>query len=279
MVGEGGGGSVARLWDAGFWVDLRKGPSSLCCFVVLLKVYWYNGTSNFQHLQGTISTIDVPTDWASADPYVGEYPMTSYLYPLLTHTSLLLTVSDQAKGSDPTWSSWSKSARMKDDLYYNRYIIKIASWTYINYTTSLPPIPLLFARQSSHFICFSPSPCRLEHVCLTSLGRGSLAQFGQDHSQAERFDRGIGHGTNWRFHIRLNGIGKDDVNGLNEIESAFGKRIKLQRHIMMTHMFYFVKDVIKLGFTQSFDLSLDERHVGQYARQCAFVQFDNLLAR
>lgn len=57
-------------------------------------------------------------------------------------------------------------------------------------------IPLLFARQSSHFICFSPSPCRLEHVCLTSLGRGSLAQFGQDHSQAERFDRGIGHGTN-----------------------------------------------------------------------------------
>lgn len=104
-----GGGSVARLWDAGFWVDLRKGPSSLCCFVVLLKVYWYNGASSFQRLQGTISTIDVPTDWASADPnetsYDGEYPMTSYLYPLLTHTSLLLTVSDQAKGSDPTWSS------------------------------------------------------------------------------------------------------------------------------------------------------------------------------
>lgn len=47
----------------------------------------------------------------------------------------------------------------------------------------------------------------------------------------------------------------------------------------MTHMFYFVKDVIKLGFTQSFDLSLDERHVGQYTRQRAFVQFDNLLAR
>lgn len=225
----------------------------------------------------------VPTDWASADPnetsYDGEYPMTSYCIPYW-HTPLcswlfliklkVLILLDRVGQSPQEW---------KDDLYYNRYIIKIESWTYINYTTSLPPIPLLFARQSSHFICFSPSPCRLEHVCLTSLGRGSLAQFGQDHSQAERFDRGIGHGTNWRFHIRLNGIGKDDVNGLNEIKSVFGKRIKLQRHIMITHMFYFVKDVIKLGFTQSFDLSLDERHVGQYTRQCAFVQFDNLLAR
>lgn len=44
-------------------------------------------------------------------------------------------------------------------------------------------------------------------------------------------------------------------------------------------MFYFVKDVIKLGFTQSLNLNLDKRHVGQYTRQCAFIQFYNLFTR
>lgn len=47
----------------------------------------------------------------------------------------------------------------------------------------------------------------------------------------------------------------------------------------ITYMFYFVKDVIKLGFTQSLNLNLDKRHVGQYARQCAFIQFYNLFTR
>lgn len=44
-------------------------------------------------------------------------------------------------------------------------------------------------------------------------------------------------------------------------------------------MLYFVKDVIELRFTKPFDLSLDKRHVGQYTRQCALVQSDNLLTR
>lgn len=47
----------------------------------------------------------------------------------------------------------------------------------------------------------------------------------------------------------------------------------------ITYMFYFVKDVIKLGFTQSLNLNLDKRYVGQYTRQCAFIQFYNLFTR
>lgn len=47
----------------------------------------------------------------------------------------------------------------------------------------------------------------------------------------------------------------------------------------ITYMFYFVKDVIKLGFTQSLNLNLDKRHIGQYTRQCAFIQFYNLFTR
>lgn len=60
--------------------------------------------------------------------------------------------------------------------------------SHVTYKTIQHPAPppqqtaLLFARQSSHLICFPPSPFRLEHVGLTSLGRGSFSQFGQDHS-------------------------------------------------------------------------------------------------
>lgn len=54
--------------------------------------------------------------------------------------------------------------------------------TYKTIQHPAPPLYLLFARQSSHLICFPPSPFRLEHVGLTSLGRGSFPQFGQDHS-------------------------------------------------------------------------------------------------